>query len=305
MNTLEFLVNFGGMVQLEGEYNCTTETTRQNDPVVDHSRLENRGYVVRKPHVSSEKANLNLTGLDTTTRKDDKSYGFRSLVVSSNFQLLHPIRYNAGGWKVKTREDFDTIFPQIPTNKVDWFVTLLAEFKVCQDFVKKAKSKLPKTIREESEKSEMFRVENPVQKWAINPVVDIPRYSWKNYQTSDIIEMISEKTVRMEGIKDEIIDATGYIYLSSMDAHEVVRAIELGILETGLLVAIGKPELIKMEETVEPSYVTKDEFETLIAKGKIAVENYIGRDGTPKVKGIVKEAKVDFIDIPVPVVIAV
>jgi hypothetical protein len=218
---------------------------------------------------------------------------------------MHDIRYNAGGWKTLTREDFNTIFPQIPTNKVDWFLTLLAEFKVCQDFVNKAKTKLPKKVKEEVKKEETFRVENPIQKWSINPVFDIPRYSWKNYQTSDIIELMSERIVRMDGIKDEIIDATGYNYFSSMDANEVVRAIELGILETGLLVAIGKPELIKMEETVEPSYVTKDEFETLVIKGKIAVEPYTGRNGKETVKGVIKTAKVGFVDIPVPALITV
>ena len=305
MNTLEFLCQFGGMVQLEGEYHNTTETTRKDDLVVDHTRNDNRGYVVRKPHVSSEKANLNLTGLDTTTRKDDKSYGFRSLVVSSNFQLLHDIRYNAGGWKTKTMEDFDTIYPQVSASQVDWFVGLLTKFKVCQDFVKKANDHLPKKVGEYKEKPETFRIESPVQKWAINPVIDIPRYSWKNYTTSDIIELMSEKIVRMEGIKDEIIDATGYNYLSALDADEVVRAIELGILETGLLVAIGKPELISMKKVMDPSYVTKDEFENLVINGKIAVEPYIGKGGKETVKGVIKTAKVDFVDVPVPALIRV
>lgn len=298
MNLLELFIRYKGMVQLEGTYSCTTNTTRQYDKVVSHTRNENRGFVIYNPHVSSKKASLNLVGLDTTTRKEDKSYSYRALVLSINFDLRHNLKVNRGGWEEVTMESLDSIFPVIPLNCVEEFLTYLGQVKVLQDFIQKAKNQLPKK-RESSEegREETFRVETSYQFWGINVPVSIPRYSWKSMGTSyNIMREIIKAKKKISQIKNEIIQKTGLSYLTEFNDIEFIRAIELGIIEKGLLVALNKGDMIICKNDVEVTYVTKKEFEEILLNGAM-IEDHCKKDGTIGKKAIVGN-KVPAVGIP-------
>ena len=196
------------------------------------------------------------------------------------------------------QEDFDSIFPVITKDLIEFFLETLKKFRVSEDYLEKAKSKLPSLGTRCSYSGEqMYMVETPYQHWEIIIPLDKPKYFWSGKTIEDIQSIISSCEKEQEEIKKEIIEKSGFDYLNDTDPDEVIRAIELGVLEKGLLVP-EKVSLISCKTEMDKTQVTASEFQRLISDGKISIEEYTGRDGTIKTKGIMKDYKVAPVDIP-------
>lgn len=276
---LEVVCRFRGVIQLNGVYKNTTETTRKNDVVIEHTRLDRRGFVQWVPGVtaSTGKAVIYLNGKDTTTRKEDKSYGDRSLVISRDFQIHSPFKLNIRGMKAaEDVSDVETHFPQIQSVFVEEYLRLRDEFRLVVEYHRKAKEKksdyeLKLGLREKRAVGDgtSIRVEKPYKSYDLSYGVEVPRANWKAYPcTEEGFEALESLIANLDGqIKSLAAKArifTGHHYLKILEPVEQFRAIDLGLIETN---NISNDRILAGDE-IEATYKTFEEANEIVVSGR-------------------------------------